>query len=60
MVFSCFGGQNFFFNLKKYFSNRIEELHKIAFTVFFLLLKKIEKVVFFRANTQILKSECTT
>ena len=31
----------FFF---KYFSNRIEKLHKMAFIIFFFLLKKFEKV----------------
>ena len=36
VVFSCSGGQkNFFKNLKKKFSNRIEKLHKMAFINFF-------------------------
>ena len=45
-VFQCFGGQKklkFFF--LKYFSNRIEKLHKMAFIFFFIFfLKKLEKV----------------
>ena len=53
-VFLSFGGQkkifNFFF---KFFSNRIEKLHKMAFIIFFFFLKKFEKVEktgFFRAK----------
>ena len=40
----------------------IEKLHKMALIYIFFLKKfeKVEKTVFFRANTQILKSECTT
>ena len=42
---------------KFFFSNRIEKLHKVAFIIFFIsFLKKFEKVektVFYRANTQI-------
>ena len=38
--------------------------NEIVFTYIFLLLlkkfEKVEKTGFFRANTQILKSECTT
>ena len=53
-VFLCFGGQKkfkiFFF---KYFSNRIEKLHKMAFIIFFLVKKfeKVEKTGFFRAKS---------
>ena len=30
--------------IKKYFSNRIEKLHKMAFIIFFFFLEKFEKV----------------
>ena len=42
-VFYVLGGKNFFKNIFKYFSNRIEKLHKMAFIIFFFL-KKFEKV----------------
>ena len=52
---------------KFFFSNRIEKLHKMFFFNFFFIIfiflkkfEKVEKTGFFRANTQILKSECTT
>ena len=35
------GAKKIFF---KYFSNRIEKLHKMAFIIFFFFLKKVEKV----------------
>ena len=49
-VFLCFGGQKKFkIFFKKYFSNRIEKLHKMAFIYiffFFLNFEKVEKTVF--------------
>ena len=49
--FLCFGGQKKILKLKilkiflKYFSNRIEKLHKMAFIkIFLFFLKKFEKV----------------
>ena len=37
------GAKNFFKFFKKYFSNRIEKLHKMAFIYLFIFLKKFEK-----------------
>ena len=52
------GAKKFFENFLKIFSNRTEKLHKMFFFIIFFifLLKKferVEKTVFFRANTQI-------
>jgi hypothetical protein len=39
------GQKNFFKNFKKYFRNRIEKLHKMAFIIFFFFcLKKLKKL----------------
>ena len=48
-VFLCFGGQKKFLRfLKKYFSNSIEKLHKMAFIYvyiyFFFSFEKVEKI----------------
>ena len=60
--FHFLGGKKNLKFFRKYFSNRIEKLHKMAFIFFFFIEKvwKSWKNWFFRANTQILKSECTT
>jgi hypothetical protein len=44
-VFLCFGGQKKFEKkFEKYFSNRIEKLHKMAFIYIYFFFEKFEKV----------------
>ena len=55
--FHVFGVKNFFKNLKKYFSNRIEKLHSFfIFFYFFLKFEKVEKTGIISTNFSL---QCT-
>ena len=65
VAFSCFQGQKKNkILIKKDCRIRTKKLHKMKLNIIFIFHffdpENIKKLFFFRANTQILKSECTT
>ena len=48
--FDVLGGKKDFKFFKKYFSNHIEKLHKMAFIIFFFKFEKVEKTGFLGLN----------